>query len=636
MNWVRFPALAAMVASVSLALFAGGAGAAGGLNIDDVEVSPGGEELTILIGVPPAVTPDLSSVRVTVDGEPASVEAKKVEVGDVQRTVILALDASNSMGRDDKFEAAKSAAMAFVKAAPEDVEIGLLTFSKTISVVAEPNTEHGALLAALEGLELTAGTRVYDAIQGSVELAGDTGARSVLLLSDGKDQGNGATIETAIGVALENEVVVDVVALDQEPASLALMTQIADATGGDVISSAPESLSSVFTAQAQALATQLLLSVVRPPKASQEEGDLTVTLTANGVDYSDNAVVRLPLRDQGAVPVTSQENPFGKPFLWGGSLMLLIGMTALVAATLSGLRQPSLAQRQVAHYSQSPGGFKPPPAPDRSIAKVASDAMKGTALSISQLVVRGNIESKLATRLAGAGLTLTSAEWLLIHSAVATAAGLVGLLLRDVTLMVICFLVGAAAPWFYLTRRHRKRLAAFHSQLAETLQLIAGGLSAGLSLPQSVDTVVREGSEPMAGELRRVLIEQRLGIDITVALNGVAERMDSRDFAWVVMAIRIQREVGGNLSELLTTVSETLRERDHLRRQVNVLSAEGRISAWILGALPIVMFIYIAVVRPEFIRPLLTEPAGLLMLGGAVALLLAGFWTLSKIVKVEV
>ncbi len=268
--------------------------------------------------------------------------------------------------------------------------------------------------------------------------------------------------------------------------------------------------------------------------------------------------------------------------------------------------------------------------------QAARVSLKDTALALTERVVRGDFESRLTIRLAGAGLTVTSAEWLLLHSAIAVSAGLIGLILRGPTLMVLLFLFGVAAPWMYLGRRHRKRLAAFHSQLAETLQLIAGGLSAGLSLPQSVDTVVREGSEPMAGELRRVLVEQRLGIDITDALNGVAERMDSTDFAWVVMAIRIQREVGGNLSELLTTVSETLRERDYLRRQVGVLSAEGRISAWILGALPIVMFTYVAVVRPDFIRPLLTEPVGVLMLGGAIVLLLAGFWSLSRIVKVEV
>ena len=104
---------------------------------------------------------------------------------------------------------------------------------------------------------------------------------------------------------------------------------------------------------------------------------------------------------------------------------------------------------------------------------------------------------------------------------------------------------------------------------------MAGGLQAGLSLPQAVDTVVREGNEPMAGELRRALVEQRLGVDITDALEGVGERMESEDFDWIVMAIRIQREVGGNLAEILHTVSDTLREREYLRRQVQGAQRRG-------------------------------------------------------------
>lgn len=140
----------------------------------------------------------------------------------------------------------------------------------------------------------------------------------------------------------------------------------------------------------------------------------------------------------------------------------------------------------------------------------------------------------------------------------------------------------------------------------------------------------------MAGEMRRVLIEQRLGVDIEDALEGIAERMSSKDFSWVVMAIRIQREVGGNLAELLNTVADTLREREYLRRQVKALSAEGRMSAWVLGGLPIAMTVFMLLFRPDAIRPLYTEPLGLLMIVAAIVLLGLGFTVMSKLVKVEV
>ncbi len=188
----------------------------------------------------------------------------------------------------------------------------------------------------------------------------------------------------------------------------------------------------------------------------------------------------------------------------------------------------------------------------------------------------------------------------------------------------------------YLKVKHSRRLAAFGAQLPETLTLIAGSLSAGLSMPQAVDTVVREGHEPMASELRRALVEHRLGIDIEDALEGVADRMGSQDFGWVVMAVRVQREVGGNLSEILHTVADTIREREFLRRQVRSLSAEGRLSAWILGSLPVGMFLYMLVANRDFVRPLYTEVLGWLMLGTALLLLTSGSWFMSRLVKVEV
>ena len=115
---------------------------------------------------------------------------------------------------------------------------------------------------------------------------------------------------------------------------------------------------------------------------------------------------------------------------------------------------------------------------------------------------------------------------------------------------------------------------------------MAGSLTAGLSLAQSIDTIVNEGTEPIASEFRRVLVETRLGVSLETALEGVAERFESKDFAWVVMAINIQRRVGGNLAELLETVAGTIREREYMRRQVAALAAEGKLSAFVLGGLP--------------------------------------------------
>ena len=165
---------------------------------------------------------------------------------------------------------------------------------------------------------------------------------------------------------------------------------------------------------------------------------------------------------------------------------------------------------------------------------------------------------------------------------------------------------------------------------------MSGSLAAGLSLAQSIDTIVREGNEPVASEFRRVLVETRLGISLDDALEGVAERFESKDFAWVVMAIRIQRQVGGNLAELLDTVAATMREREYMRRQVAALAAEGKLSAWVLGGLPPAFMAYLLVAKREYVMPMFTEPMGWVMLAGAGLILGVGAFWMSRLVKVEV
>ena len=163
-----------------------------------------------------------------------------------------------------------------------------------------------------------------------------------------------------------------------------------------------------------------------------------------------------------------------------------------------------------------------------------------------------------------------------------------------------------------------------------------GGAHQQLPVNDLVDVaVVREGEAPVSTEFQRALVESRLGMPIEEALEGIAARMESQDFSWVVMAIRIQREVGGNLAELLITVSETLRERERLRRQVRVLSAEGRLSGGILSALPVVFTTYLLIANPTFLAPLISVP-GMVLIGFAVLLLLVGVFWMSRVVKVKV
>ncbi|MGH8892435.1 MAG: type II secretion system F family protein, partial [Actinomycetes bacterium] len=255
-----------------------------------------------------------------------------------------------------------------------------------------------------------------------------------------------------------------------------------------------------------------------------------------------------------------------------------------------------------------------------------------------KFVTKRDFESNLALRLEAAGVPLRVAEWMLIHIGVTVAAAMLALLLSGGAILptVLGLAAGLGFPYAYLAIKETRRTSAFLAQMPDTLQLIAGSLSAGYSMPQAMDTVVREGGQPMTAEFNRALVEARLGVPIEDAMDGIAERMKSKDFAWVVMAIRIQREVGGNLAELLTTVSGTLRERERLRRQVQVLSAEGRLSAWILGLLPIVFTLYLTLVQPSYLEPLVTNTLGWLLIGTGLTLLAVGVLWMRKAVRVEV
>jgi tight adherence protein B len=166
--------------------------------------------------------------------------------------------------------------------------------------------------------------------------------------------------------------------------------------------------------------------------------------------------------------------------------------------------------------------------------------------------------------------------------------------------------------------------------------LVAGSLSAGYSLLQALDGVVQEGEEPIAGEFSRALATARLGVPIEDALDQVAERVDSPDFAWTAMAIRIQREVGGNLAEVLLTVGDTLRERAALRRQVRALSAEGRLSAYILLAIPTLFGMYEVLLRRSYVSVMWSNPIGIALMVATIVLMGVGFVWMRNVVNVEV
>ncbi len=643
MQWCRRCLVASLTLLASTAvLLATGASAvaAGSGNIDNVESEDGTVRVLYSIeGLPEGEQPDLSSVTVRVDGTEVDATATLASTSGERlgRVTVLTLDVSKTMqGRP--FNEAKQAALAFIDQAPSDVEIGLVTFASTVDTLVEPTLDRDLLRDQIEGLQLSLETHLYEGIATALSVAGVDGQRRLLVLSDGRLDTTGSPLADLAKTVKRSGARVDVVSLGEEVDSQSHLSTIADAGQGSLVSAAdPTALTDLFTDEAQALASQILVSFPVPAEKAGSDADLVVSVAAGGTTYDDNAFVSLGLADPASVdspPALLPVDPPGfvvpRPLLIGGIVAIGFALLLAVAGAL-GVFQPkvkvTLTDRLAAYGTE---GASPAPAP----ANVRESALKLTQKAIGG----GGFEAKLARKLDAAGLSLKPAEWVLLHAGIAVVFALAGFLLTSggipLTLLMLTF--GVLAPRFYLGHKVSRRIKAFNAQLSESLQLMSGGLKAGLSLAQSVDTIVREGTEPMAGEFRRALIEARLGVDIEDALDGVSERMSSDDFRWVVMAIRIQRQVGGNLAELMLTVAATLREREYLRRQVLTLSAEGRLSAWVLGGLPPAFMVFLVLTQREYVSPMFSTLLGWVMLGFAAMLLAVGSFWMSKSVKVEV
>ncbi len=205
--------------------------------------------------------------------------------------------------------------------------------------------------------------------------------------------------------------------------------------------------------------------------------------------------------------------------------------------------------------------------------------------------------------------------------------------------LVLAILAGAALgllPLLYLQRQRRLRLALMERQLPEALDLMTRALRAGHAFSSGLQMAGDELAEPIAGELRLVHDEINYGTSLPQALVNLSERVPITDLRYFVVAVLIQRESGGNLTEMLVNLSRLIRERLKLHDRVRVLSAEGRMSAWILGLMPFGLAALLNLLNPEFMSALWTDPIGITILKWLAALMVIGILMLHRIVRIRV
>jgi len=270
-------------------------------------------------------------------------------------------------------------------------------------------------------------------------------------------------------------------------------------------------------------------------------------------------------------------------------------------------------------------------------AKESSWIPAGMAEAGDRLATASGFSGRLEAMLEQAELPMKAGEFAALIVLCAIAGGVLGaLLLGNIVFVLLIAAAASVIPYIWLVRARKKRQKKMGEQLPDVLSILASSLRAGHSFLQALDQVAGEIKDPSASEFHRVVSEIRLGRSIDDAMVEMADRVGSEDMRWAVMAVNIQRQVGGNLAEVLDIVANTVRERAYVQRQVRVLSAEGRLSIAILSALPFGIFIYLALMNPEYVNPLFTTMIGRLLLLFGGALMAAGIFVMTRIVRIDV
>lgn len=540
-----------------------------------------------------------------------------------QLEVALVIDTSGSM-LGVPLSSAKAAARAFLKQLPPAVTVSITSFGASSNVVGPPSSNRAAQVAAVDGLKAAGETALYDGLRTALtQLSGSGGRRMAVLLTDGGDTVSTATLDATADAFAAAKVPLFAVELRTSDSNPGALSRLTSASGGQVVSlSAPAALAGALDGVARQLARQHQITY---RTQAYGETDIDVVLEAGGMRASARPHLVLPPAPAAVISPTPAQVAEGPattsgPGRWGlmvggglcGTAMLglLLALTGQQVPQARGLavRRRGAGMSDAASWMESVG--------NTVLKRRGGVAAVGSALEVAGVDLRAG---ELLLGVATAVVAVLTVGWLLFGP-------LVGLGLA------LAVPLAARGGLHHLAHR---RCRKFADQMAETLQILAGSLRAGHGLAQGIDTVGREAESPTGEEFRRLTLETRLGRDFVESLSDLADRMGGEDFRWVVQAVQIQREVGGDLAEILDTVATTMRDRTRIRRQVSALSAEGRMSAWVLMVLPFGLGGVMAVTNPGYLSPLIHSGTGLGLLAVAAALLVVGGMWLSRIVKPE-
>jgi tight adherence protein B len=581
---------------------------------------------------------DLAGTSISQNGESKELTAAATPIPG-PRSVVFVIDTSAAMDADGALISAREGATRVVDSSPEGTQFAVVQAGDQADLKSELTTDKTVTKTAIESLAPTAGASTWGALRIAGELLkAEPGVQPNIILAVASNSLNGAEEPVGRTAVLSAGATMWTIertgamrtgpydSLTNRAGGQIMTTDDANAIGGLIESSG----TTINTQQSQVAYNSGL--------GDQQVAD--ITLTVGGESQTGSFLPGSVYMGEALHPEVGSTNTLGLPLLDNKAVLGVALILVLIAAAGAAYALTSLFVRDdLSNVLQ--------PYADPYGAGIDDDD-EGNALQKSAIVKRAvEITEQVAenqgflTRAEGAleraNLPLRAGEALAFYVVLVIIITLVGLFFtRNLIGGIVVGVLAALIPVAIVNFMAKRRRKAFMGQLPDTLQLLAGTLRAGYSLMQGVEAVSQEVTDPMGIELRRVVTEARLGRPLEEALEASADRMDSPDFAWAVMAIRIQREVGGNLSELLMTVADTMVQRERLRRDVQSLTAEGRMSAIILGSLPAGLGIIMYVLNPKYTGVLFTDPVGIGMLIAAVVAMLVGFLWMRKIINIEI
>ena len=558
----------------------------------------------------------------------------------VETAMVFVIDTSQSMGRNGGVEATQDTLRRMIDEMEGGERIGIVTFDSDVEVHAPLTTDKEELLDAVDDIVAPAdgGTAMWDGVRKGASLFKPESALqpNMVLITDGYDdssesaQSDAASALTrakapVFALAYNQRKHVDVESLD------ALVTEV----GGAVISApGQEDLTAGLEEVERNLANQYAVTFA----SSGEQGTSELEVSVGDESVTQNLVTGAVAEGGAALEPPEVSTSIVPGFLRGDVGLVIVVAAGGIAVALAAVAIVMVASKDDQSLDKVLQQYTEPGVEgDDENDGLAQTALMQRAVAFTEdIATRQGVLVKVEKMLEQADLPLRAAEALFFYLVGGVVLTILGLVIGGLFGMLALAFLGLFVPMAVLNYLGRRRQKQFDSQLPDMLQLLSGSLRAGYSLIQGVDAVATEMDGPMGRELRRVMTEARLGRELELALEGAAERVQSKDFEWAIMAIRIQREVGGNLSELLMTVADTMVDRERLRRDVATLTAEGKMSAIILAGMPPVLGVFMYVMNPDYIGGLFEETLGNILLGVAIVSALIGFAWMKKCITIEV